>query len=52
MRIREDIYAEEIVVLKNPNLLNMRGAELMKLNDKDYARISVHVDFNRVSDSQ
>jgi hypothetical protein len=30
----------------------MRGAELMKLNGNDYAKISFHADSNRVSDSE
>jgi hypothetical protein len=51
IRVREDFYAEEIVTLKNPNVVNMRGAELMELNGSDYARIGFHADFNRVPDS-
>lgn len=51
IRVREDIYAEEIVALDNPNLANMHGAELMKLNGSDYARISFHADFNRIPDA-
>jgi hypothetical protein len=46
-----EYYAEEIVTLDNdPNLLKMRGAELMKLSGSDYARIGFHADFHRVAD--
>ena len=51
MSVQTEYYAEEIVTLDNdPNLLKMRGAELMKLSGADYARIGFHADFRRVSD--
>ncbi|HXR26073.1 MAG TPA: hypothetical protein VN742_11970 [Candidatus Binataceae bacterium] len=50
LRVREDYFAEEIVVLDNQDLLTMHGAELVKLEDKDYLRATFHADFNRVPD--
>jgi len=50
LRVREDYFAEEIVVLDNQDLLTMNGAELVKLEDKDYLRATFHADFNRVPD--
>jgi len=50
VRVQEDYYAEEIVILQNPNLVGMRGAELMKINGKDYLRVGFHADFNRFPD--
>jgi hypothetical protein len=51
--VQSEYYAEEIVTLDdNPNLLKMRGAELMKLSGRDYARIGFHADFERVPDER
>jgi hypothetical protein len=48
--VQTEYYAEEIVALNNSNGLNMRGAQLMKLSGKDYARIGFHADFHRVTE--
>jgi len=51
MSVQTEYYAEEIVTLDDdPNVLKMRGAELMKLSGSDYARIGFHADFHRVAD--
>ncbi len=50
VRVHEENFAEEIVALENQNLVSMRGAELIKLQDKDYLRATFHADFNRVPD--
>jgi hypothetical protein len=44
---REDVYADEIVTVKNPNLLIMQGVELIKVSGSDYLRASFHADFHR-----
>jgi hypothetical protein len=48
--VQTEYYAEEIVALNNSKGLNMRGAQLLKLSGKDYARIGFHADFQRVTE--
>lgn len=45
---REEVYADESVTLENPNLFRMRGVELIKVDNSDYARAAFHTDFSRV----
>jgi hypothetical protein len=52
IEVQTEYYAEEIVALDNSNAINMRGAELVKVNGGDYARIGFHADFRRVSDER
>ncbi len=51
IRVQQDVYAEQIVVLENSNLVRMRGADLVQLNGTDYLRQTFHADFHRVADS-
>ncbi len=51
IRVQQDVYAEEIVVLADQNLVRMRGADLVQLNGTDYLRQAFHADFHRVADS-
>jgi hypothetical protein len=45
---RQEVYADETVTLENPDLLGMRGVELIKVNGSDYARAAFHANFHRV----
>jgi hypothetical protein len=51
IRVRQDAYTEEIVVLADQNLVRMRGADLVQLNGADYLRQTFHADFQRVPDA-
>ena len=51
INVQSEYFAEEVVTLVDPNTVRMRGAQLMKLEGKDYLRCTFHSDFHRVTES-
>ncbi len=45
---QQEIFAEEDIELKNPNVVAMRGKQLVRLNGNDLAEMTFHADFQRV----
>jgi hypothetical protein len=45
---REDIYADENIAMKNDNLIEMTGKELIQLNGADTALATFHGTFHRL----
>jgi|GEM_PF-6515974 hypothetical protein len=44
---RGDVYADELITIRNPNVLRMRGVEVIQVSGKDYIRVVFHTNFHR-----
>jgi len=51
IHIHEEIYAEQIATLRDQNSIGIRGAELIRMEGKDYARTEFHADFHRIPEN-
>lgn len=48
---QQDIFAEQDIELKNPNVVAMRGKQLVRVNGQDIAEMTFHADFHKVAGS-
>jgi hypothetical protein len=48
VRVQQDVFAEEDIVLKSHDVIGMTGEQLVQVNGSDIAKITFHADFNRV----
>jgi hypothetical protein len=49
MSAKEDILADEEIAVKDPDLIAMKGSQVLMLNGQNFASMSFHGDFRRVT---
>lgn len=48
MHIQQEVIADELLTMKNRDLIFVEGQELVRVNGADIATMTFHTDFHRV----